>query len=376
MMKSRMMCLILALLAVLCVMSPAGAADEAGNVFVSGNDPEELTAERDLYWAGGTRTFTGYSIGKSLLAAGRDITVSETEAGGSVRVAGYKARLSKVKAADNITVAAYDVNLHGVTASGVYLAGSKVYFNGTADCMRISAGNVFLNGDIAGDVFISGGKVQLAESLHVGGTLTVHTKEQVLIPVNAKIGNVVYDESNPPIPIKVTIGEYTADIPMAHRVRSLAFGMLGAVLAGALICLLPGGGELRKTAEEVLEWPVILWVTGFAGLIAVVLIFWMLLGSRFDLPDGNMTELLFSAALFYSPVFAGVTFANTWLPRVTQNRVLNNELVCSILGAAVFRLLRAIPVLGAILVVVTIIYTLGFFICAAFLRLRSVFSGS
>lgn len=375
MMKSRMMCLILALLAVLCVTGVVWAADQAGNVFVSGGDPEELTVERDLYWAGGTRTFTGYSIGKSLLAAGRDITVSETEAGGSVRVAGYKARLSEVTAADNITAAAYDLRLTDVTASGVYLAGNSVYFNGTADCMRISAGNVYLKGDIAGDVSISGGKVQLAENLHVGGTLTVHTKEQVLIPVNAKIGNVVYDESNPPIPIKVTIGEYTADIPMAHRVRSLALGVLGAVLAGALICLLPGGGELRKTAAVVQEPPGILWVAGFAGLIAVVLIFWSLLGSRFDLPDGNMTELLIHIALFFSPVFAGVMFANTWLPRVTHNRVLNNELVCSILGAAVFRLLRAIPILGAILVVVTIIYTLGFFLCAAVLRLSSVVSG-
>ena len=167
-MKKRIFNNIVTVMILLALMSLSAAAqtDSAGNVFISDSDPSAQTVERDLYWAGSSRAFNGFQIGKSLIAAGRDITVSDSEVGGSLRTGSYSVTLNGVDVEDNITSAGYNLQLSGVTASGVYLVGNTVYFNGTADHVSIAGGTVTLDGEIVHKGgSMTGGKVKNEVSL-------------------------------------------------------------------------------------------------------------------------------------------------------------------------------------------------------------------
>ena len=371
-MKKRMICLASALLAVLMVFSLAAAADSAGNVFISESDPGEQTVERDLYWAGSSRSFSGYKIGKNLIAAGRDITVSDTEVGGSLRAGAYSVTLNGVDVEDNITAGAYNIQASGVTAAGVYLAGNTVYFNGTADAAGIAAGTVTLDGEISGDADIYGEHVILGEDLQVGGTLTVHSGEEPAVPAGAKIGKLEFVPDKSVDTAEVPAEEAPAAVKRSSGSGFGGFirGMLGALLLGALICLLLGGGELRKPGAMLLDRPLPVLGTGFAALFVVPGVILILLFTGFGFPSAGLLALLFTIVCIHGLTYAGVTLANTLLPRFTDNKTLNNPWICSLIGALVFWLLRKIPVVGPILIFASLIYVLGYFLQTIFLRLK------
>ncbi len=385
------------ILVLLFMMSLTAAAqtDSAGNVFISDTTSVPQTVERDLYWAGRSRVFDHYQIGKSLLAAGRDITVNESSVGGSVRAAGYSITLNGVDVTDNITAAGYNLQASGITAAGVYLAGHSLYFSGTADSVNLFGDNVTLDGEIHGDANIYATKVTFGENLLVDGTLTVHSGSEPALPNGAKAGDFVFiksesatkvdvniDSSGPHIELKdsgvptaavTTPGEAAAE-PVKSRSSfdfvSFLRGMIGNLLLAALICLLLGGEELGKPGKMLLKRPFPMLGTGAAGVFVIPGIILVLLFVWSGPSSAGLLAILFAVVCIYALIFTGMTLANTLLPRYTNNKVLNNEWICSLIGALVFWLLRKIPVFGSILQFAALIYTLGYFLQVIYLRLR------
>lgn len=376
--------LILVLLFMISLTASA-QTDSAGNVFVSDTTSAPQTTERDLYWAGSSRVFDGYQIGKSLLAAGRDITVNESTIGGSLRAAGYSITLNGVDVTDNITAAAYNLQASGITAAGVYLAGQSLYFSGTADSVNLLGNNVTLDGEIRGDANIYATKVTFGENLLVDGTLTVHSGSEPALPSGAKAGDFVFiqSESATKVDVKIDSGVPHIELkdsgnaaaePMKSK-SSSGFGsfllaLFGNLLLAALLCLLLGAEELGKPGKMLLKRPFPMLGTGFAGIFVIPGIILMLLFIGIGFPSAGLLSILFALVCIYALIFAGMTLANTMLPRFTNNKVLNNEWVCSLIGALVFWLLRKIPVFGSILQLAALIYTLGYFLQTIFLRLK------
>ena len=376
-------------------LTAAAQTDSAGNVFISDTTSVPQTVERDLYWAGKSRVFDHYQVGKSLLAAGRDITVNESTVGGSLRAAGYSITLNGVDVTDNITAAGYNLQASGITAGGVYLAGQSLYFSGTADSVNLFGGNVTLDGEIRGDANIYATKVVFGENLLVDGTLTVHSGSEPALPSGAKAGDFVFikSESATKVDVKIdsgvphielkdsgvptaavtTPGEAAAE-PVKSRSSfdfvSFLRGMIGNLLLAALICLLLGGEELGKPGKMLLKRPFPMLGTGAAGVFVIPGIILVLLFVWSGSSSAGLLAILFAVVCIYSLIFAGMTLANTLLPRYTNNKVLNNEWICSLIGALVFWLLRKIPVFGSILQFAALIYTLGYFLQVIYLRLR------
>lgn len=370
-MKKSIILSALAVLVILFMMSLTAAAqtDTAGNVFISDDNPTQQSVGKDLYWAGSGRTFNGYEIGKSFLAAGRDITVSDSTIGGSLRAAGYSVTINGVDVEDNITAAGYNLQMSGVTASGVYAAASTVYFNGTADCVSLAGGTVTLDGEIRGDAEILAGTVILGENLQVDGTLTVKAENEPALSEGAKVGNLVFEKTETAGDIDEATGK------VKEKASSSGFGkfvrdLLGALLLAALICLLLGGEKLSKPGEMLLSRPVPMLVTGFAAIFVlpgiILILFLIGIGSN----SAALLILLYTIAAFCAVTFTGMTLAKTLLPRFTDNKTLNNEWICSLIGACVFWILRKIPVLGWIILFGSVTYTLGYFIQSVYLRLK------
>ena len=370
-MKKRIFNIIITVIILLALMSLSAAAqtDSAGNVFISDSDPSSQTVERDLYWAGSSRAFNGFQIGKSLIAAGRDITVSDSEVGGSLRTGSYSVTLNGVDVEDNITSAGYNLQLSGVTASGVYLVGNTVYFNGTADHVSIAGGTVTLDGEISGDADIYGANVVLGENLQVGGTLTVQTEKEPALPSGSKIGQFVF-KANEPVNVSENVTVEVKESKPASGFGKFIRGLLGTLLLAALMVLLLGTEEIGKPGEMLLARPLPMLGTGFAAVFVIPGIILILLFIGIGFPSAGLLAILFAVACIYSLTFAGITVAKTLIPKFTDNNILNNDWVCSLIGALVFWLFRKIPVIGAILQFAAVIYTLGYFIQTIILRFK------
>ncbi len=381
--------LVLALLFMLSLTASA-QTDSAGNVFISGTDSVLQTVERDLYWAGASRMFDGYQIGKSFLAAGRDITLNESTVGGSLRAGAYTITINGVDVEDNITAAGYSVQASGVTAAGVYLAGYNLYFSGTADSVNMAGQNVTLDGEIRGDANIYANKIVFGENLLIDGTLTVRSGNEPALPSGVKVGNYVFekddsikevnvnvDSEGTHIEVKETVevketGESTVVVKKSTTSRFGSFmrGLAGNLLLAALLCLLLGGQALSKPGKMLLERPLPMLGSGFAGLFVLPGIILVLLFIGIGFPSAGLLSILFALVCIYALIFTGMTLANALIPRYTDNKVLTNEWACSLIGALVFWLLRKIPVFGFILQIAAVIYTLGYFIQVIFLRLK------
>lgn len=396
-MRRNALSIVSLILVLLFMMSMTAAAqtDSAGNVFSSDSTSVSQTVERDLYWAGRSRVFDHYQIGKSLLAAGRDITVNESSVGGSLRAAGYSITLNGVDVTDNITAAGYNLQVSGITAAGVYLAGHSLYFSGTADSVNLFGDNVTLDGEIHGDANIYAAKIIFGENLLIDGTLTVHSGSEPVLPSGAKAGDIVFiqnesatkidvniDSNGPHIELKdsdgsnagvTASGEANAEAVKSKSSSgfvSFLRGLLGNLLLAALLCLLLGGEELGKPGKMLIKRPFPMLGTGFAGVFVIPGFILVLLFVWSGSPSAGLLAILFAVACIYALIFAGMTLANTLLPRFTNNKVLNNEWICSLVGALVFWLLRKVPVFGSILQFAALIYTLGYFLQVIYLRLR------
>lgn len=375
-MKKQIITITGILLALLLALSLTAAAqtDSAGNVFITESNPTEQTVERDLYWVGNSRGFNAYKIGKSLLAAGRDISVSDSEIGGSVRIGAYSLTLNGVDVNDNITAAARSLQMSGVTASGVYLAGNTIYFNGSADHVWLAGNSVTLDGEISGDAVINGDHVVLGDQLQVNGTLTINSGKEPTVPEGAKIGQLVFSETKTETRRAPDAPDAPAE-PVKETRRSSGFGkfirgLFGTLLLAALIYLLLGAEEVSKPGEMLLSRPLPMLGTGFAGLFVIPGVILILLFIGIGFPSAGLLGLLFAIVCIYSLSFAGVTLGKTLLCRYTDNRILNNGWVTSLIGALVFWLVGKIPVIGTFLKAGALIYTLGYFLQTIFLRLR------
>ena len=416
-MKKKIISVTITVLLLLFMAGLAAAEmDSAGNGFFSDDSPAEQTIGRDLYWIGMTRVFNGYQVGKSFIAAGRDITVSESQIGGSLRAGAYSITLNGVDIEDNITAAGYSLQMSGVTASGVYLAGFTVYFGGTADCVNMAGNTVTLDGEIHGDANIYADKIVLGDNLQVDGKLTVHSENEPSLPSNAKIGTYEFnetkaaeetiiveetgktivvtnkpaDETNKPVdetgvaadgtntpadepkkPVDVSISvEKKVETNNSSGFGNFIRGMFGTLLLAALICLLLGDQEMRKPGKMLLDRPFPMLGSGFAALFVLPGVILILLFIGIGFPSAGLLAILFMVTCLYARSFAGATLANALLPKFTDNKILNNVWVSSMIGALVFWLLRKIPVFGFILQTASLLYALGYFVQCIFLRFR------
>ena len=388
-MKKKILNIASLILVLLFMMSLTAAAqtDSAGNAFISDSDSLPQTIERDLYWAGNTRVFDGYQIGKGFLAAGRNITVNESTIGGSLRAAAYSITLNNVDITDNITAAGNNVQASGVTAGGVYLAGQTLYFSGTADSVNLFGSSVTFDGEVNGDVNIYADKIVFGENLSIDGTLTVHSGSEPVLPNGAKAGDFVFVKSDAATKVDINVdaggphielqGSQDTSAPAAVPVKpkSSGFGsflraLAGNLLLAALLCLLLGGEQLGKPGKMLLQRPFPMLGSGFAGLFVIPGLILILLFIGFGGPSAGLLAILFAVVCIYALIFTGMTLANTLLPRFIDNKWMKNEWICSLIGALVFWLLRKIPVLGTILQAAALLYTLGYFIQVIFLRLK------
>lgn len=358
-------------LILLLSVSCAAESDTAGNAFLVTDDifeTEEIT--RDLYWAGNNRAFNGLAVGRSMLLAGRDISVSNTTVGGSLRAGGNTILVNSTEVSDNVTAAGYSVQLSDVRAAGIYLAGNTINFSGEADSAVLMGRSVSLDGTVHGDVLILADSVTLGSDLNVEGKLTVRSDKEPAMPSDALLGSYEFEQTGESVEVGNEAVQVKIEKKSGNGFGRFVKGLFGNLLLAALICLLLGRENMLKPGRMLFESPLPMLGIGFASLFVIPGIILILLLIGIGLPSAGLLALLFALVCIYAVIFTGTTLANTLIPQFTDNKWLINVWSCSLIGALVFWLLRKIPVVGRILLLASLAYSLGYFVRSVYLRLR------
>lgn len=360
-MKKTMKRTLLVMLALVIALLPAlaladGEADGAGNFFAGESTAAGKTIAGDLYGAGQNVDASGAQVGASAILAGQYVSMNNGAVGGSLRAAGYQVSASNTVVDVNATLAGRDVILGtGFSAKGVYVAAQNVNFAGACDTLCAMAQDVVISGTVNGDVNVNAETVTVTDSAVIQGNLNVEAANEPVIAAGASVGAVSFTQSASDTDEATEgIAPVAAGAWFAHKALSLVKSLLGGlVLAVVYYFLIRGtiadGASMMKTR------PVAMPVSGFVTLISLPIAAIILLVTVVGAPAGVLALCLYGLALGFSGSFAGCMLGKLVFPKL-------HTLVAYLIGVAAVAVVKIIPVVGGIVTLGTMIYTLGYFI--------------
>jgi hypothetical protein len=346
----------------LVAQAPPAAGQDAGRTVI-----ERRTLHEDLYLTGsqvdvratvdgdvvaaGGRVRVGDVVKGDVLAAGGDVTI-EGRVADDVRVAGGLVTLRATIGGD-VTAAGGSVSLapEAVVDGKAWLAGSEIDVRGRIGRWLKAVGRtVRVGGEIGGDVHVVARTVEVLPGTRIHGALVYRSPQPATIPPGTEItGGVRYEAAQWP-----GSGRRLRAIGIALAATALAGLVLAAVVFAALF---PGVATASARAIRTAPWTSL--GLGFAVLVATPVAGALLIATLVGAPVGVALLALYGVALL-----AGVLVGATWLGALptrlfrlgpSRGRVL----VAGLVGVAVLAVLQFVPIVGALVLAVTLILGLG-----------------
>lgn len=339
-------------------------ADGAGNLLSSDAEVAGGAVERDCYWVGLELEMTGSDVGGDGIMTGRALTISDSSFGGSLRTASYSADFKDTTVENNITAAGYSVNIgEGTTAAGIFVAGKEITFAG--ECKTISAAGetVVLNGTVSGDASISADRVIIGENAEISGTLKVDASQEPQIPASANVGKLEFTLSESARKA-ATAAAVTAGAVIVGKLLSLAY-WLPAMLVLCVLLWLIFSKELDGAGEMLLKRPVAMPITGLVTIIAFPIALALLCVTVIGLPTAGILLLIAIPVGLAAVTFTGASVGRLVFPKM-------HKLLSSVIGVAVLTVLKILPYLGTLIVLASLIYTVGYLILVCFERIKAL----
>lgn len=341
---------------------PVIKTDTAGNVFAADASISK-SVRRDLYWIGQTMTLTDVDVTQSILAAGRDLIIRNTQVGGSIRTGSYSFQLNGTTVDNNITSAGYNLSVDAASsAKGVFLAGYTVTFNGEADAINLAGETVFFNGTVHGDGSLSGSSVTIGPDAVVEGSLTISAPNKPSIPESASIGKLIFNQSSDSVDVSdddvnVTVEQKGFDF------LKLFYKLLSMLVVTVFFCLFISS-SLNASGSMLVTKPVAMLVSGFIAMLAAPMLVILLCVTVIGIPVAILIILLLVIVCCYAVPFAGASLGRLIFKNMKQ-------WLSALIGTAILVILRAIPYLGSILLFLAIVYTLGYYIQTIYNRMKN-----
>lgn len=272
----------LSAVAVLTVLSTAAWPDaetieNGGDVFIAGSAVSEtVDTVGDTFIAARTAVARGAS-GGDLHVVGFDVSVSADAAedlyavGGTVVVRGA--------VAEDLTAAGFSVRTEATseTRGNVRLVGNSVTVDGPIGGSLTATGtDVILNAEVDGDVRIVAGTISFGPEAVIGGSLTYHSEQQVLVPERVVPAERVTFEEVTLVDAWDGIDEIRREMPVLPTFMTLFFGFIVSLLffvaLGALMLgFLPKRLEaMRLSISNAPGQSILLGVIGLSMLFGMV----------------------------------------------------------------------------------------------------------
>ncbi len=353
----------LALIAALA--QPASAAEfrRGRSVLV----PASETIHNDLIVAGPVVRIDG-TVEGDVIAFTRNLTVTGHITGDIIAFAGQMRMDGVVDG--NVRVVSSSINLEGpvgknVTSvantldltsraqvgGGLIFVGAQATIDGRVSRDMFGViGRTYLDGKIGQQMWLRGGSLNVTSTAEIGGPATFRGPEQPVIASGAKLAS--------PIRVETIQEARRSRRSAARRALHQIFSYGVALLAGVLlVTILPG--FFRVTAREAsrIGLPIgvgaLAWIIGaFLLLVAVLLIF-------VGVPAGVAGVLAYAPILYVAQVFVGTWLGNKVMGEPSSQSAPSTIIGRLALGLLILHLVGLIPVLGALVWLVVLLWGTG-----------------
>lgn len=322
------------------------------NLYMAGSSVVSAgSADKDLLIAGGTALVSGAVTG-DLFVAGGSITILN-QVSGDVRVGGGNITIAGDILGD-VLIGGGQIILSGKTIGGdVIIAGGSVRMDSEVKGkVKIAGGEVYINAPIKGDVDIRSAKLTLGPKANITGNLNYKAEK----PATLEAGAVVQGETN-----------YTEikgrDVAKKNVTAGLFTLMFIAKFLSLLVVALIIGLTFRRYSRELVKTattnPLKEIGRGIVTLIVLPILSIILLITIIGIPLGIIGLLSFIMLMVFAtimtPVFLGA-LVYKWISRKPEY-VINWK--TSLLGTVVYCVLGLIPLIGWLIICISMIITAG-----------------
>lgn len=310
---------------------------------------------KNLYTAGGNVTVNSAVTGDAYIAGGSITLDGPVEA--DVVVAGGNITLNN-KIGGDVRAAGGTISINSEVGGDVVVAGGRIVLGERAKVagdVIVAGGTIAIDAPVAGKVWVGGGRVVINSTL--GGELRVRGAEEVRFGSKAVVnGSVRVQAAQEPVVAegaRVSAIEFERNTGRADKgavAKAAVFGGVLWVLAYVLVAVIASWVAPRRISRFVEDMKRGFWANvgiGLAGIVVTPIVAILLL---FLLVGYQLTFVLLSGYVFFlalSLVLA-VQFAGAYVYALAKKQnVLAITWQTALVGAAVFTLIRLVPVLGA-----------------------------
>ncbi len=324
-------------------------------------------------FAVGQTVIVAGEVGGSVIAGGRTVTVSGP-VGHSVRIAGETLSVTGTVGGDVLAGGnSLDIGGTAVIGRDLWFGGNETFLGGSVGGMVRGSGNkVTITGNIEGDVQITADNLSISSGSRTGGNLDYTSGNEATIGQGA----VVAGTTTHKVPeVKVRPGARAVS-GVFNTVLGKVLGFVVALLAGiALLLLLPRRLEHVSRAIRHRAWPSLGW--GFVALVSaplailvvlvlsIVITAFRLPVAFIGIPLSVIAVALLVLAVYLSQVFVGMVIGREVVGRGRAPDTRGSMVLALAIGLAILVLLRAVPYLGVLVGIATVLLGVGALIASA-----------
>jgi cytoskeletal protein CcmA (bactofilin family) len=344
--------------------SPLGAQETGGtvvlrgtfsdNVYIAGGTVDVLAdVERDLVAAGGTVNVRQL-VKRDLAVAGGSVNLS-ARVGDDVRAAGGTVIVGG-EVGGEVTAVGGTITLtpEAKVEGRAWLAGGRITAAGRISrALKVAAGTVSIAGEVDGDVQIAATTIEIGPRARIKGNLTYTSARPAKIDPGAEIlGKVTYTH---------------ADLAQrARRIGRVVFVVTRAVLlAGLIVCgvilrlLLPGFAVAAARTIRSHPWTSL--GLGFLLFVMTPVVAIVLMITIIGIPAGLVVGALYPVALLLGYLTTAMFLAELGGRLVGRGPELSTGawVIALIVALVILAVIGLIPILGAIIAWLAILFGLG-----------------
>ncbi len=331
--------------------------DSGGSVFTITGTLDSAGISNDLYWAGNSLELSSSRIDDDVLSSGVHLNFKHSQILGDVRVFGQSITLTDTVIGGDVDAIGIDISIDDTSAANSYYCGaSTISFSGSAKRFVAYGQSIYFDGVVDGDVSLSAQEIVIGPHARISGLLDIRSGqslETLEIPAQAQIShlNTSLDDPN----AIDQIAQIRSAIAPYFQVGSILFVVVAFALLG-LAGLWVFGNKIEEANRLVRRYPFAILVLGVIVLLFMVII--TLIGPVlvFTIPLSIIVALLLVVTLICCVPFTGSSVALMLLGKRLRPSF------CVVIGAGVGGALLFVPYLNAVLIVVSLIYFVGYMI--------------
>lgn len=325
----------------------------AGNIFEAGSVASVTDSKaKDIFVAGQDASVKSSSVSGNVFAAGSNVGVQDVYAGADVFIAGQNVTVSSASIEGSIMAAGQSLAISDVTSSGIAACGATINVIGSeADEVLLSGEKIVFDSIAYGDVNITGEDITIGENAKIAGKLTVNSSEEPIIRDESAIGtydfNKVESDNQAEAAKKVTIFGR-----IIKKIASLGYWIPAGIIIALFLALL-FGKNLDDAHALVKDKPAEMIITGLVMWAMLPVVLLVLAITIIGAPLAGIVGIVYLACIFLGLAFAGSSLGRMVLPNL-------HPILASIIGVAVFEIVRIVPLIGGLLGAAADMYLLGY----------------